>query len=61
LKVHDSVVGTPLCNVPVRPWHGFEMVLKETGPGEVNCLRCAWIHARQTGGGLVVTRTRGSE
>jgi hypothetical protein len=48
LKFHDSVVGTPLCGVPVRPWHGHEMILRERGGREVDCGNCIPIHAGQT-------------
>ena len=32
-------MSTPLCNLPVRPWHGHATVVIDTGPGEVNCIR----------------------
>ena len=43
LVVHEIEGGSPLCNIPVRPWNGIEMVLVEQGPGTVTCGSCARI------------------
>ncbi|GAA3612441.1 hypothetical protein GCM10022236_12750 [Microlunatus ginsengisoli] len=43
LVVHESEGGSPLCNTPVRPWNGIEMVLVEQGRGIVTCGSCARI------------------
>ena len=40
LRFHESVIGSPLCGTPVRPWHGRPMKLIETGEREVDCGRC---------------------
>jgi hypothetical protein len=41
LRRHESQMGFPLCGTPARPWHGHKVIVKDLGPGEVNCLRCA--------------------
>jgi len=45
LRTHEvGPDGRTLCHDAVRPWHGIEMVLVDTGPGDVTCGRCARIH-----------------
>jgi hypothetical protein len=41
LVIHEVREGGPLCNTPIRDWHGRRGVFVELGPGEVTCGNCA--------------------
>jgi hypothetical protein len=45
LVVHEDYDGSPLCNLPIRPWHGKPAGFTPQGAGVVTCRLCQRTHA----------------